>query len=69
MKQPEKSPAGEAEPTKQELEAEFRPDDQGIGLELFHQCRIKDTPKDFIYFLMHQFLQAHYKNIEVVQLL
>lgn len=30
MKQPEKSTGGETEPTKQELEAEFRADDQGM---------------------------------------
>lgn len=36
MKQPEKSgAAAEPEPTRQELEAEFRPDDQGdVGLQI-----------------------------------
>lgn len=30
MKQPEKSTAGDSEASKQEMEAEFRPDDQGM---------------------------------------
>lgn len=47
MKQPEsKSATGEPEPTKQELEAEFRPDDQGMyylylkfSTSLFTSCK------------------------------
>lgn len=57
MKQPEKSTAGEQEPSKQELEAEFRPDDQGM-----HQ-KIKKNVVELLLIKKREITLYHYQNL------